>query len=62
MATKSFLKNIDIRNRKSCSKFVSALENAQNKSGEEVVMSKRVNIVKKADIKKFFGVADEQRL
>jgi len=62
VATKSFLKNIDIRNKRSCFKFVSALENAQNKSGEEVIMSKSVNIINKDDIKKFFGVANEQRL
>jgi len=56
MATKSFLKNIDIRGGRSCSRFVSAIENAQNKSGKEVVMSKHVHMVKKGDIKKFFGI------
>ena len=32
MATKSFLKNISIKNRKSANSFISALENAEKKS------------------------------
>lgn len=59
MATKSFLKNVDIRGKRSCHRFISALENAQNKSGNEVVISKRVHVVNKDDIKKFFGITSE---
>ncbi|MCI9287639.1 MAG: hypothetical protein HFJ57_06755 [Clostridia bacterium] len=57
MATKSFLKNIVIKNRKSASSFISALENAENKGRKKVTFNTPINTVKdKENIKKMFGV------
>ena len=36
MATKSFLKNISIKNRKSANSFISALENAEKKARKKL--------------------------
>lgn len=55
MATKSFLKDITIKNRKSCEALVNALENAEGKKGKEVVACCKVRIASPEDIKKFFG-------
>ncbi len=57
MATKSFLKNIVIKNRKSATSFISALENAENKGRKKVTFNTPINTVKdKENIKKMFGV------
>ena len=42
MATKSFLKNIVIKDRKSAERFISALENAENKKSKKVKINKMV--------------------
>lgn len=55
MATKSILKNIDIKDKNMCRLLVNALENAQEKKSVEVKMSKPVWEVKRDDIKKIFG-------
>ena len=55
MATKSFLKNITIKNKKSAEKFLNALENAERKKAKEVTFSERVEEVKdSATIQKMF--------
>jgi len=57
MATKSFLKNITIKDKKSAISFISALENAENKGRKTVVVDKKVTTVKdKGAIKNIFGV------
>lgn len=57
MATKSFLKEIKINNRKSASSFISALENAEQKGRKDVTISKKVKDVTDAEtIRKIFGV------
>ena len=56
MATKSFLKNITIKNKKSAENFISALENAENKKAKEVIINKRVeDITDKETIRKIFN-------
>ncbi len=56
MATKSFLKNIVIKNKKSAESFVIALENAENKGRKKVNFKAAVkNIEDKDTIKKMFG-------
>lgn len=45
MATKSFLKNIVIKDRKSASTFIDALENAEGKKKKDVKLDKRVEYV-----------------
>ena len=55
MATKSFLKNIVIKDRKSAITFLNALENAEGKKKKNVVLKARVNDVKDEEtIKKLF--------
>lgn len=45
MATKSFLKNIVIRDKKSISTFIDALENAEGKKRKNVKVDKRVEYI-----------------
>lgn len=46
MATKSFLKNIVIKNSKQAEKFLLALENAEKKKSKEVTIDQRVEEIK----------------
>lgn len=56
MATKSFLKNIVIKNRDSANKFINALEKAENKTAKKVKVDKMVeNITDKERIRKIFS-------
>ncbi len=56
MATKSFLKNIYLKDKKSANSFVSALENAENKGRKHVNINTTVkNIKDKHIIKQMFG-------
>ena len=56
MATKSFLKNISIKNRKSANSFISALENAEKKDKKKVVVNTKVKEIKdEKTIKEMFG-------
>ncbi len=56
MATKSFLKNIVIKDKKSAEKFINALEKAENKGSKEVVINKRVEeITDSEQIRKIFS-------
>lgn len=57
MATKSFLKNISIKNRKTASSFVSALENAEKKGRKKVIINTAIKEIKdEKAIKGMFGV------
>ena len=56
MATKSFLKNIVIKNRKEADKFLVALENAEKKKSKEVTINQRIEEVKDPkQIRKLFA-------
>ena len=46
MATKSFLKEITIKDKKSAESFISALENAENKKTKKVKINKMAENVK----------------
>ena len=55
MATKSFLKNIVIKDKKVAENFINALNNAENKKAKNVVVDKRIeNITDKEQIRKIF--------
>jgi len=54
MATKSILKSVDIKDRRLCRQFASALEHAKGKQSISVEMSKPVREVRGKDIKKIF--------
>lgn len=54
MATKSILKNVDIKDKKMGSAIVSALENASNKKSKEVVLSRGFREVRGIKIKHIF--------
>mgnify|MGYP000956858469 CR=1 FL=1 len=56
MATKSILKNIDIKEKALGRSLVSALENAKDKDSKEVILSKACREVHGEDIKKILGV------
>lgn len=55
MATKSVLKNIDIKNRNSAMALVNALENAKGKHAQHVVKDRSFSYASKEEIKKMFG-------
>lgn len=56
MATKSFLKNISIKNKKSANSFISALENAEKKSKKKIIVNTKVKEIKdEKTIKEMFG-------
>ncbi len=55
MATKSVLKDVDIRDKDMGRLLVEALENAENKSSKEVIFSKKVNEIDKSQIVDIFG-------
>ena len=46
MATKSFLKNITITNKKTAGNFIKALENAEKKKAKNVKFNKMVEDIK----------------
>lgn len=55
MATKSFLKNIVIKDKKVAENFINALNNAERKKAKNVVVDKRIeNITDKEQIRKIF--------
>ena len=55
MATKSFLKDVVIRDRSQAKQLLSALENADKKIAKEVILSKSLEEVRGNNIKKLFG-------
>lgn len=56
MATKSFMKNIVIKNRTSANSFISALENAEKKGRKRLTIDTPIKEVdNKEIIKRMFG-------
>lgn len=55
MATKSIIKNIDIKDKRMCQAFISAIENAENKHSKEVSLSRSFTEIKGDKIKELFG-------
>ena len=56
MATKSFLKEIIIKDKKSAENFINALENSENKKAKKVKINKLVeDITDKERIRKIFS-------
>ncbi|MBR3973260.1 MAG: hypothetical protein IKJ99_04855 [Oscillospiraceae bacterium] len=56
MATKSVLKNIDLRTRKSATALVTALEHAKRKSAKPVVNQGTFSDASRDEIRKMFEV------
>ena len=55
MATKSILKNVDVKDTKLAKSLVVALENAPNKKGQSISLSRTYTDVKSDKIKEIFG-------
>lgn len=55
MATLSITKNVNIKKKHLSRAFVSALENAENKTSKKVVLQRPYHEVKEEEIKKMFG-------
>ena len=56
MATKSFLKEIVIKDKKSAENFINALENAENKKAKRVKINKMIEDVTDSErIRKIFS-------
>lgn len=58
MATKSILKEVQIKDKASARKLVSALENAGNAKSKRVTVSRTVSTATKEDIRRMFGVSE----
>ena len=59
MATKSILKTIHIKDRRSIQALVRALEHAQGKSAQPVKFQRSVSEASREEIKKMFGAKDD---
>ena len=55
VATKSVLKNVDIKTRKSALALVNALENAKGKHAQPVVKNRTFSDASRDEIRKMFG-------
>ena len=55
MATKSVLKNIDIKTQKSALALVNALENAKGKHAQPVINKRTFSDATRDEIRKMFG-------
>lgn len=55
MATKSVLKSVDIKTRKSALALVNALENAKGKHAQPVVNNRTFTDASRDEIRKMFG-------
>lgn len=55
MATKSILKNVDIKDKKLGKSLIIALEHASEKSSKEVTLSRTYKDIHGENIKKIFG-------
>lgn len=55
MATKSFLKTINIKNKKECTSLVHAMEYAQKKSAVVVKFNRSYHYADPSEIDKIFG-------
>ena len=60
MATKSVLKTIHIKKRRSALALVQALENAKGKSQKEVTMSRSYTTASRDEIRKMFGNSNDR--
>ena len=58
MATKSVLKNIDIRDNKTGRAFLDAIKRSEDFSKEKIELRHESSDVTKKDIKSFFGIKD----
>jgi len=56
VATKSILKNVDIKDKKFARSFIYALEQSQNKKVKEVQLSRTCSEATAEEIKLLFGV------
>ena len=56
MATKSFLKTINIKNEKGCQSLVNALENAKKKISSDVSFDRSYHVASKDETFKIFGM------
>lgn len=54
MATKSILKNVNIKNKRLGRNFVNALEKARNEENKEIKLEKKFKNVKQSEIKDLF--------
>ncbi len=59
MATKSILKTIHIKNRRSANALAQALENANKKKAKVVVMTRTYSNASREEIRKIFEGDDE---
>lgn len=57
MATKSFLKDVNLRDKRQCQAFIRALEKSQAKEVKQIDIASRSRDLTKEQIQKIFGGA-----
>lgn len=60
MATKSILKTVHIKERKSAVALINALENAKGKSFETVTFQRMPSVASRKEIRDIFGVKNDR--
>lgn len=60
MATKSFLKNVSLRDEKQCKAFIRALEHSENQPAANDHAKPPVRTMTSAQIQKIFGTSEAQ--
>ena len=60
MATKSILKTVHIKERKSASALVNALENAKGKSAQKVEFKRMPSDASRDEIREMFGARNDR--
>lgn len=55
MATKSFLKNVNLRGQRQCQEFIKALEKSQSRKTQPMDKAVRARDMSKDQIRKIFG-------
>lgn len=60
MATKSILKTVHIKERKSAIALVNALENAKGKSAQKVKFKRMPSEVSREDVRTMFGAQNDR--
>ena len=60
VATKSFLKNVSLRDEKQCKAFIRALENSENQPNTAEHVKRSVHTMSSAQIQKIFGSSESK--
>lgn len=61
MATKSFMKNLDLRGERQCKEFIRALEKSRDTREKEVNLSRPASDMSREEMRKLFASEEERK-